>query len=163
MSWTRLLTLGAAVALLPVVTASAAPAAPAGETITVTAKRGVLSLPAVPTVGLAFLGGGDLFDEAGAKIGEGYSTCLVAKIALPELTSHCTSAFRLAKGEIHLSSLRTYTVGTTSSFKDSTMAVIGGTGEYKDARGEAKTAKQGGALLDPLAPVSYKFTITLSS
>ncbi|MCP3805202.1 hypothetical protein NLX83_38655 [Allokutzneria sp. A3M-2-11 16] len=163
MSWKRLLGLTAAVAMLPVLTASAAPAAPADETIIVTAKRSVLSLPAVPTVGLSFLGGGELYDEAGAKVGEGYSTCTVARLAPPELTSHCTSAFRLAKGEIHLSSLRTYTIGGTSSFKDSTMAVIGGTGAYKDARGEAKTAKQGGALLDPAAPVSYKFTITISS
>ncbi|GAA2833173.1 allene oxide cyclase barrel-like domain-containing protein [Crossiella cryophila] len=160
--WLRLAVIAMVAALLPLAAASAAPARQ-DETIEVVATRGVLSLPAVPAVGVAFLGGGDLFDVAGTKVGEGYSSCLIAKVALPELTAHCTSAFRLAKGEIHLSSLRSYSLLAVTSFKDGPMAVIGGTGDYRTARGEASTVKQDGDPLNPTKPVSYKFTIKLSA
>lgn len=162
--WFRIAALAAVLALLPLSAAAAAPAGgPQDETIELVAKRGVLSLPAAPAVGVAFLGGGELFDTAGAKIGEGYSSCLVAKLALPELTAHCTSAFKLADGEIHLSSLRTYHVATLTTFKDGPMAVIGGTGKYRTARGEARTEKQAADPLKPTDPVAYKFTITLAA
>ncbi|MCO1579753.1 hypothetical protein M8C13_28780 [Crossiella sp. SN42] len=163
--WLRIAVIAAVAAVLPLAAASAAPApAPQDETIELTAQRGVLSLPAAPAVGVPFLGGGDLLDAAGKKAGEGYSSCLIAKLALPaELTAYCTSAYRLEKGEIHLSSLRTYTLLPGPTFKDGPMAVTGGTGAYKSARGEAKTVKQGGDPLDPAKPVSYKFTITLSA
>ncbi|MBP2478069.1 hypothetical protein JOF53_006941 [Crossiella equi] len=157
--WLPVAVLGLAVLLLPL-TASAAPVQ---QTIEIKSKRTALSLPAAPAVGLPFLAGGDLFDTADKKVGEGYSSCLIAKIALPELTAHCTSAFRLADGEIHLSSLRTYSLLEVTSFKDGPMAVIGGTGAYQDARGQATTAKQAADLLNPTAPVSYTFTITLSA
>lgn len=168
--WLRFGVLAAVVAVLPAATAAVGagsaeravhrePAAPVSRTIELIAQRGVLSLPSAPAVGTPFVAGGDLLDTAGAKVGEGYSSCLIAKVALPELTAHCTSAFRLADGEIHLSSLRVYTVQEVTSFKDGPMAVVGGTGAYRDARGEASTVKQAG---DPTKPVSYKFTITLT-
>ncbi|MCK2239539.1 MULTISPECIES: hypothetical protein [unclassified Crossiella] len=160
--WLRLTVVAAVAALLPLAAASAAPAQQ-DQTIELTAQRGVLSLPAAPAVGLPFIGGGELLDAAGKKVGEGYSSCLIAKIALPaELTAYCTSAFRLATGEIHLSSLRTYALLPTPGFQDGPMAVIGGTGAYLTARGEASTVKQAADPVDP-TKVSYKFTIKLSA
>lgn len=164
--WLRFGVLVAVVAVLPAATAGAGPAertahresAPA-RTVELIAQRGVLSLPSTPAVGAPFVAGGDLLDPAGTKVGEGYSSCLIAKVALSELTAHCTSAFRLVDGEIHLSSLRVYTVQEVTTFKDGPMAVVGGTGAYRDARGEASTVKQAGDLTKP---VSYKFTITLT-
>lgn len=153
--WAAALT---ALAALPVITTGAdSTAAPAAQTITVKAKRTVLSLPSLPTVGVSFVGGGDLMDESGAKIGEGYSGCVVAKVALPEITAQCDSTFTLPKGLITFSGLRTYT--GTAGFADTTLAITGGTGDYKTARGEVSTTKTTGALP---SDVGYTWVFTIA-
>lgn len=127
--------------------------------VEVVAKRGVFSLPAAPTVGTGFIGGGELFARDGTtRIGEGYSHCGVVKLGTevpPVVTAHCTSAFRLEGGELHLSSLRTYrTAGT--GFEDTSLAIVGGTGEYANARGDGRSVRDV-AQTD----VTYRFTFNV--
>ncbi|MFI9812569.1 hypothetical protein [Saccharothrix variisporea] len=117
-------------------------------TVEVTAKRTLMSAPANISVGLGFVSGGELFDGAGrAKVGEGFSHCGVVSVSVavpPEVTAHCTSIFRMADGELHLSSLRHYK-STAAGFDDTAMAIIGGTGKYAAARGEGKVTRASAA------------------
>lgn len=127
-------------------------------TIEVVAKRSVMSAPAAPTVGLGFVGGGELFDASGNnRVGEGYSHCGVVKVTTtvpPEVTTHCTSTFSLADGQLHFSGMRTYK-SIAAGFTDATLAVVGGTGAYANARGEGK------AVRSDSSDVAYKFTFTV--
>lgn len=139
-----------------VLTASAAGPAEPRAPLEIVAKRSVFTLPQTPAVGLDFVGGGDLFDAAGStRLGEGYSHCTIVKLGTevpPVITAHCTSTFELSDGQIHLSSLRNYTIAD-NGFKDTTMAIVGGTGSYATARGGAKTTRETGT------DVAYRFTL----
>ncbi|MBB5959677.1 hypothetical protein FHS29_006298 [Saccharothrix tamanrassetensis] len=130
-------------------------------TVELTAKRTLMSAPANISVGGGFVSGGELMDgQGGAKVGEGFSHCGVLAVSVtvpPEVTAHCTSTFRLADGDLHLSSLRAYK-SMAGGFGDTTMAVIGGTGKYAGARGEGKATR---ATAAGKADAVYRFTITL--
>jgi hypothetical protein len=140
-----------------------APGAVAGstpaKTVEVVAKRSLMSAAAAPSVGSGFVSGGELYDAQGnAKVGAGYSHCGVVSVSAavpPAVTTHCTSVFRLQDGELHLSGLRTYP-SLTVGFKDTTMAVVGGTGAYQNARGEGTVVRT-----STRAVVSYRFTFNL--
>jgi hypothetical protein len=131
----------------------------AETTVEVVSKRTLMSAPAAPTVGGGFVAGGDLFTPDGAtRVGDGFSHCGVVSVSVevpPVVTAHCTSTFRLKDGEVHLSSMRTYK-SIASGFNDMTMAVVGGTGAYANARGEAKATRSNAS------GVGYKFVITLA-
>ncbi|RZS43156.1 hypothetical protein EV193_102132 [Herbihabitans rhizosphaerae] len=149
----------AAAALLTAASAPASGDSPR-DTLELVAKRTVFSVPQVPAVGIGFIGGGDLFDSTGVnKVGEGYSSCAIAKLGVevpPTFTAQCGSTYRLADGELHLSSLRQYKAGQ-AGFNEGAIAILGGTGKYATARGEGKSA--------PAAPgkanVGYRFTFTI--
>lgn len=155
-TWVTTALLALSVPTLSLVTADAT--VRQATTIELLAKRSALTLPLAPVLGLGFIGGGDLFDAAGTtKLGEGYSHCGIVKLTVdlpPVVTAQCTSAFRLADGELHLSSVRTYRP-LASGFDDCVFAVIGGTGAYANARGEGKAARS----TDP--EVAYRFTFTV--
>lgn len=68
-----------------------------------------MSAPASSAVGTGFVAGGDLLDEQGAELGDGYSHCDVVAVTVavpPAVTAHCTTIFRLPKGDLHLSGMR---------------------------------------------------------
>ncbi|GLZ35409.1 hypothetical protein Lesp02_75960 [Lentzea sp. NBRC 105346] len=135
------------------VSASAEP-----STLELFAKRSFLSLPAVPAVGAGFVGGGELLDAAGAKVGDGDTYCGIVRVTTdipPAVIAQCTSVYRLKDGELHLSSLRTYRP-VALAFDDCVVAVIGGTGAYSTARGDGKFTK----LTDP--DRAYKVSLTIS-
>ncbi|SES14376.1 hypothetical protein SAMN05216188_12323 [Lentzea xinjiangensis] len=131
-------------------------------TVEVTAKRGLMSAPVNIAVGQGFVSGGELFGgQGGAKVGDGFSHCGVVSVSVavpPEVTAHCTSVFRLADGELHLSGMRTYK-SIATGFGDTTMAIIGGTGAYADARGEGKVTRTSSATRQD---VVYRFVFTIS-
>jgi hypothetical protein len=128
-------------------------------TVEVMAKRGLMSAVAAPGVGGGFVSGGELLTADGAtRLGDGYSHCGVLAVSVdvpPAVTAHCTSTFRLKEGEIHLSGVRTYKT-IASGFNEMTMAVVGGTGAYADARGEAHVKRAASA------GVAYTFRIVLA-
>ncbi|MEU4747025.1 hypothetical protein AB0G02_42110 [Actinosynnema sp. NPDC023658] len=136
----------------------------AGEertTLELTAGRTLMSAPANLAVGMGFVSGGDPSDGAGrAKVGEGYSHCGITKVSAsvpPAVTAHCTSVFRLADGELHLSGLREYK-SIANGFESTTKAVVGGTGKYANARGEVEVARATAA--NGIA-AAYRFTFDL--
>ncbi|WP_447002755.1 allene oxide cyclase barrel-like domain-containing protein [Saccharothrix isguenensis] len=130
----------------------------ADATVEVVSKRALMSAPAVPAVGGGFVTGGDLFTPDGAtRVGEGFSHCGVVAVSVdvpPAVIAHCTSTFRLPDGEIHLSSMRRYK-SIAMGFTDTPMAIVGGTGAYAAARGEAKATRSNSA------DVGYRFVFTL--
>lgn len=142
----------AAVAAVPVGTA------PRGDTkLRVVAKRGVFSLAGAPAIGVGFIAGGDLFDSGGAnKIGSGYSHCGIVNVdaATAAFTADCTTVFVLPGGQLHMSSLRSY---STKGFTDSKFAIIGGTEQYRTARGD------GTGTLSDAATHTYTFDLTITS
>lgn len=131
---------------------------PRGDTkLRVVAKRGSFSLPGAPAIGTGFIAGGDLFDAGGAnKIGSGDSYCGIVRVdaAAATFTADCTTVFELPAGQLHLSSLRNY---SATGFTDSKFAIIGGTGQYRTARGDGT-----GTLSDP-ATHTYTFDLTITS
>jgi hypothetical protein len=137
---------------------SAAPHQPGNQTLTLLGKRGAISLPAVPALGLAFMAGGDLYDSTGAtKMGEAYSSCSVVAISAavpPAITAECTTVFTLSGGDLYLGSVRDYLGGGFSTAK---LAVLGGTDSYNDARGDGTVS-----VADP-ATHNYTFTVNLVS
>jgi hypothetical protein len=131
------------------------------STVEVTAKRTLMSAGATIAVGGGFVSGGQLFDGKGrAQVGDGFSHCGVVSVSVavpPEVTTHCTSTFRLKDGELDLSGIRTYKT-IAAGFGDTTMAVIGGTGAYANARGEGKVTR---ASAKDAADVAYKYVFSL--
>jgi hypothetical protein len=127
-------------------------------TVEVLTKRTLMSAPVAPTVGLGFVSGGELLQADGsAKIGDGYSHCGVLAVSVavpPEVTTHCTSTFRLPDGELHLSGLRKYK-SIAAGFEDTSVAVTGGTGAYANARGQGKVTRSSSS------EVGYKFVFTI--
>jgi hypothetical protein len=127
-------------------------------TVEVVAKRGLMSSPVAPSFGVGFVSGGNLFTPDGnTRVGEGFSHCGVLSVSAavpPALTTHCTSTFRLADGELHLSGLRTYK-SIAAGFGDATLAIVGGTGAYANARGEGR------AVRSDSPDVAYRFTFTV--
>lgn len=153
--WAHVAIVAGSLAAALAVPASAAGTGGEAQVIELTGKRGLFTLPQAPTVGVAFLAGGELLSGGQTRAGESVSTCAVAKVSTtvpPAASASCTTVFRLADGDLHLASLREYANGR---FAPTTMAVLGGTGKYSAARGEVKTAAVDGQA------GTYKFTITL--
>lgn len=128
------------------------------STLDLFAKRSVLSLPAVPTVGGGFVGGGELLDAQGAKVGDGHSYCGIVHITTdlpPAVLAQCNTVYRMKDGELHLSSLRTYRP-LAMAFDDCPVAVLGGTGAYANKTGDGKITK----LADP--DRAYKVTLNIT-
>ena len=137
---------------------AAAPHQAGNQTLTLLGKRGAMTLPAVPALGLAFMAGGDLYDTSGTtKLGEAYSSCAVVSITAavpPAITAECTTVLTLSGGDLYLGSVRDYLGG---GFSNAKLAVLGGTDSYNDARGDGTVS-----VTDATAH-SYTFTINLVS
>jgi len=130
------------------------------RTVEVIAKRKLMSAPATPSVGAGFVAGGELVDGQGqTRVGEGYSHCGVVSVSVdvpPAVTTHCTSVFQLRGGELHLSGMRTYD-SIALGFANTTVAIVGGTGEYANARGDGEVMRTS----EHTAEVGYRFIFTL--
>ena len=158
--WFLLAAAGMVVAAVVGVASSgaAAPHQPGNQTLTLLGRRGAISLPSVPALGVGFMAGGDLYDATGAtKLGTAYSSCTVVAISVavpPDITAECTSVLRLSGGDLYLGSVRDYVGG---GFTNSKLAVLGGTDSYNDARGDGTVA-----VTDATAH-TYTFTVNLVS
>lgn len=132
------------------------PGAAGNQTLTLLAKRGAFTLPAVPALGIGFMAGGDLYDSTGAtKMGTAYSSCSVVAISVavpPVITAECATVFTLSGGTLYLGSLRDYLSG---GFSNAKVAVLGGTDSYNNVRGDGTVS-----VSDPSAH-DYTFTINL--
>ncbi|MFD7660496.1 hypothetical protein ACFV4N_41525 [Actinosynnema sp. NPDC059797] len=129
-------------------------------TVEVVTRRTLMSAPVTPAVGSGFVAGGDLFDASGDnRVGEGFSHCGVLAVTTglpPSVSTHCTSTFRLADGELHLSGRRNYK-SIAGGFENTSVAVVGGTGAYATARGEGRVVRSDSA------DVAYEFTFTITT
>lgn len=158
----RFLLAAAALALATVMgvasSGAAAPHQAGNQTLTLLGKRGAITLPAVPALGLAFMAGGDVYDSTGAtKLGEAYSSCSVVSVSVavpPVITAECTTVISLSGGDLYLGSLRDYLSG---GFSNAKLAVLGGTDSYNDARGD------GTVTVSDATAHNYTFTINLVS
>lgn len=149
----------AAVALVTAVLMSAAgPAQAADQTLTLVGKRGAFTLPGTPAIGIGFIAGGTLYQSDGTtQAGQAYSNCTVTQVTLavpPAITAQCMTVFTLSGGELFLGSLRDYLSG---GFDKADLAILGGTGSYRTARGD------GTAQLTDQASHTYTFTLTITS
>ena len=134
------------------------PASAAPSTLEFFVKRTLLPVPTAPAVGTGFVGGDELVDVVGAKVGDGDTFCGIVRVTTelpPSVVALCTSVYRLKDGQLHLSSLRTYRP-VAMAFDDCPVAVIGGTGPYATARGDGTYTK----LTDP--DRAYKVSLTIS-
>lgn len=165
-SWMVAAPVAAAVAGVALLSGTGTSAAPpdqhrATQTIELTAQRSVFSLSDTPVPGASFVGGGMLSDASG-EVGRGFSHCGVVDVraALPapeaHVTAQCTSTFVLRDGELHLSSLRVYDP-LGAGFKESKLAVTGGTGAYATARGEGVATR---TATTPTVTYTWKLTVT---
>lgn len=141
---------------------SADAVAPKAETLEVVAKRTLMSATPNIAVGGGFVAGGELFDgREGARVGDGYSHCGVVSVSVavpPAVTTHCTSVFRLQNGELHLSGMREYK-SIAAGFDNATVAVVGGTGAYANARGEGTVTRTSAQAVE----VGYRFVLSLAT
>jgi hypothetical protein len=102
----------------------------------IVSKRAFITLPDVPTLGLTFVVGGSLSDTSGKPIGDGFSHCTLAKAEPDGLTGVCGNVFRLANGDLHFESVRKYPTTLAGEWQTATIAITGGTGAYRLARGD---------------------------
>ncbi|MGW0364530.1 allene oxide cyclase barrel-like domain-containing protein [Streptomyces sp. NPDC002990] len=72
--------------------------------------------------------------KPGRRIGESSSQCSVVHVTANELVSHCHGVAQTREGSINIGSMQTRTGPGPHSW---TAAVLGGTGAYRGATGEA--------------------------
>lgn len=128
------------------------------QTLTLVGKRGEFTLPGTPAIGIGFLAGGTLYQSDGTtQAGQAYSNCTVTQVTVavpPSITAQCMTVFTLSGGELFLGSLRDYLSG---GFDKADLAILGGTGSYRTARGD------GTAQLTDQASHTYTFTLNITS
>jgi len=107
----------------------------AATTVNVVARRKQITLPAVPALGAPYIATFDLFDEAGAKIGDAAANSSVVDVTLAGPVVFSTVILRLADGQIHYQRMM-------DRFGDyprrALGAVQGGTGAYAGATGDVE-------------------------
>lgn len=107
----------------------------AGENLTIHATREGLTLPALPRAGMAFSTQLQLADGTGQPLGVGSASLMI--VSLDPLVStplvQAAVVLRLSKGELHLQ----FHCPFIAPGKTQTGAIIGGTGAYRSAVGEA--------------------------
>ncbi|HET6213698.1 MAG TPA: hypothetical protein VFE14_12615 [Micromonosporaceae bacterium] len=132
----HLATLGLAVTGLSAIGVTAAPSpafgsAP-GEPFRLTARRAKITIPDLPALGLTYIAMLDLFDEAGAAVGQAAAGASIVDITLDGPVVLASVVLKLADGEIHYQRL----MNRFGEFpRAATGAILGGTGTYHDIRG----------------------------
>lgn len=113
--------------------APARPAHAACDPWQLVARRTELTLPAVPTLGVPYLCLLDLSDPAGAPAGTATADATVVGVTLDGPIVLATVVLQLLDGEIHYQRI-------LDRFGDyprtAVGAILGGTGAYRDMRGE---------------------------
>jgi hypothetical protein len=140
--WSRRSALLAAPAMaaggLVVVGASTVSAAPA-DALSFVASRATISSLDKAVVGTTFGGLLSLFDSTSAGAGDGSMIGTVVNVTVdspPKLIVQMKIVLRLsvgAKGELHLSSMHAMVVPSPAQ---NPVAIVGGTGQYANARGD---------------------------
>jgi hypothetical protein len=127
------LALGLGLIAGPLAIPGAAQATP--KQLEVYARRRQITLPNLPALGVTYIATFDLTDAAGKPIGEGFASNSIVDITLDGPVVLSQVVLRLAGGEVHYERI-------IKRFGDypraSTGAILGGTGAYATARGDAQ-------------------------
>jgi hypothetical protein len=113
-------------------------AAASGQRIHLIFKQADITLPLDPSVGTTFVWRGDVLNAAATRIGEAGANCGVVKVGPGVSTAVCDLAFRLPRGQLDFSGMIDFFGNTPDDMFD--LAIVGGTGAYRAARGEAHVA-----------------------
>jgi hypothetical protein len=103
-------------------------------------KQMALTLPFDPALGTTFIWQGDVLNPSATKVGEAGASCGVVKVeqATSTSTAVCNMVFHLPRGELHFSGMIQFFGTTADDMFD--LAVVGGTGVRRTARGQAHVA-----------------------
>jgi hypothetical protein len=103
-------------------------------------KQLALTLPFDPALGTTFVWQGDVLNPSATKVGEAGANCGVVKVdsATSTSTAVCNLVFHLPRGELHFSGMIQFFGTTADDMFD--LAVVGGTGTHRTARGQAHVA-----------------------
>lgn len=126
------LALGASAA--PTGAAATAPAGSApAQPLPLVARRTELTLPALPTLGVPYVCLLDLFDQAGMPVGTAAAGATVVGVSLQGPVVLASVVLQLAGGEIHYQRV----MDRFGAYPRTAVgAILGGTGGYRDVRGE---------------------------
>jgi hypothetical protein len=95
--------------------------------------------PASPQLGDRSIINVDLFDESGASVGTGGASCIFVSVPPLDTRVQCLLTAVLAEGQIMFGGVAPLAaVGASAQF-----GILGGTGDFRNARGEASTVRQG--------------------
>jgi hypothetical protein len=108
------------------------------QTINLVLKQRAFTLPLEPTLGESFVEQADLLDSSAARIGEAGANCGVVKVEPGRSTAVCNLVFQLPRGQLHFSGMIELSGDTLDDQFD--LAIVGGTGSYRLARGQAHVA-----------------------
>lgn len=152
--------------VLVAVPALPAPVPPAPEeTLKLIAQRAHTSLgTSIPVSLTSFIVGGPLLDAVDKrKVGEGKTVCTFTDVrpfvVPPEASADCRSVYTLVKGQVHLSSSRVYHVDFSGvHYRETKLAITGGTDDYRTARGDAT-----GTFQKSASGISYTVDIRLTT
>jgi hypothetical protein len=106
---------------------------PDEPSMTLTARRTELTLPSLPALGIPYVCLLDLFDETARQVGTATSGSLIVGVTLEGPVVLATVLLHLPDGEIHYQRLMNRFGGFP---RTAVGAILGGTGAYRDARGE---------------------------
>jgi hypothetical protein len=112
-------------------------ASPAEQTITFTATRSKNTLPVSPPLGAPFIIYLSLRDANNSSVGDGSLFGMVVDVIVdvpPQIVVQVKVIFRLPGGEIHASGMQIRKVPEPGVKHP--LAIVGGTGIYRSARGE---------------------------
>jgi len=154
-----------ALALVAVPVLSAPVRSASEETVKLVAQRAHTSLgTSLPVSLTTFVVGGPLLDATdGRRVGEGKTVCTFTDVrpfvVPPEASADCRSVYTLARGQVHLSSSRVYYVDFSGvHYRETKLAITGGTDDYRTARGDAT-----GTFRKSASGVSYSVDIRLTT
>jgi hypothetical protein len=118
-------------------------ASPGEQVVTFTAKRSKDTLPVSPPLGAPFIIYYSLLDPSGGSVGDGSLFGMVVDVIVevpPKIVVQTKSIFRLPGGEIHVSGMEIRKVPDPGVKRP--IAIVGGTGIYRSARGEGTIEHQ---------------------
>jgi hypothetical protein len=131
---------GAAVSAFVLQPAQAAPAPRAAHELTLTAVKQVDTEPARIAVGDSWVTYLKVYDDHGAKVGDGSARCSAVLVTRNGAITQCQRVLRTADGDLALSAM--IDRFGSGPFKGKS-AVVGGTGRYAGASGEAQVVMDG--------------------
>jgi hypothetical protein len=127
------LALGLGLIAGPLAMPSTAQATP--KQLEVYARRRQITLPNLPALGLTYIATFDLTDAAGTPIGEGFANNSIVDVTLAGPVVLSQVVLRLTDGEVHYERI----IKRFGDYpRSSTGAILGGTGAYATASGDAQ-------------------------